>query len=152
MTTPEDSAVGPMTDAELDYFYRGFYTVLLRYRAMTLMGWIIVAAGFASLVLGWRTETPHGIVDLALSCLTMFAGVGLVHLSVVSLDTYVRIPVMGLQGKTGDAVSVPAIAAILELMKDVNEGGWQEAYAALRRLRTLGRDAGLPPLSGERRL
>jgi hypothetical protein len=36
---------------------------------------------------------------------------------------------------------------IIEIMKDVDEGGWQEAYAAIDRMEALRTKYGLPALN-----
>jgi hypothetical protein len=34
----------------------------------------------------------------------------------------------------------------VQLLKEIEEGGWQEAYAAIQKLRDIGTAHGLPPL------
>jgi hypothetical protein len=135
-----------MSDAEMEYYYRGLYRVLGRYRTLTLMGWAFVVAGLASIVLGWRYGTPHGLMDVLLSSLTIAAGVALVFQSVASLDAYVRIPVLALQGKSSEAEAPVVVKEILEVVREIESGGWQEAYLAVRKLRELGTLHGLPHL------
>jgi hypothetical protein len=135
-----------MSDAEMEYYYRGLYRALGRYRILTLMGWAFVVAGLASIVLGWRYGTPHGLMDILLSSLTIAAGVALVFQSVASLDAYIRIPVLALQGKSSEAEATPAVREILGIVREIDSGGWQEAYLALRELRALGTLHGLPHL------
>ncbi len=141
---PAESPIPPpITEAEMSFYYHGFLSALRRYRALALIGWAAVAAGFLFLMLDWRAEATHGLLDIALSVLTMTAGVGLVQAGVASLDAYVRIPARELQGKRGEVPPAP-LGEILELMGEVATGGWQEAFAAIRRLRAIGRSSGFP--------
>jgi len=135
-----------MTDAEMEYYYRGLYAVLRRYRTMTVLGWGLVVAGFASIVLGWRYGTPHGLMDMLLSGLTIAAGVAVVYQGVVTLESYVRVPVLSLQGKSSEDEALPVVREILEIIREIDTGGWQEAYLAIRKLRDLGAAYGLPSL------
>ena len=146
MDPAEPSQGEPISEAELAYYYHGFLSALRRYRSLAVIGWVVAAAGFLSLILGWRTETSHGLLDIALSVLTLTAGVGIVQAGVASLDAYVRVPVRELQGKRGE-VPPPPVVKILELMAEVAAGGWQEAFAALRQLRAIGKASGFsePP-------
>jgi hypothetical protein len=133
----------PHEEAELAYCYFGFASSLRRYRRMTVLGWVVVAAGFLSLMIGWREGTPHGLLDLVLSVLAIAAGIGLVQQSVMSLEAYVRSKTI-LFAAVPATNRPPAINEMIALMDDVETGGWQEAYAALGKLRTLGTVHGLP--------
>lgn len=133
----------PHEEAELAYCYFGFAASLRRYRRMTVLGWAVVAAGFLSLMIGWREGTPHGLFDLVLSALAIAAGIGLVQQSVMSLEGYVRSKDI-LFAAVAAAERRPATNEMLALMDDVESGGWQEAYGALGKLRTLGAAHGLP--------
>jgi hypothetical protein len=133
----------PREEAEMSYCYFGFASSLRRYRRMTVLGWVVVAAGFLSLMIGWREGTPHGMLDLALSVLAIAAGIGIVQQSVMSLEAYVR-PRNILFAAVPAEERRPAINAMIALMDDVEAGGWQEAYVALGKLRTLGAAHGLP--------
>jgi hypothetical protein len=136
----------PMSEAELEYYYYGLYRMLRRYRTMTLLGWAVVAAGLASMVLGWRYGMPQGLIDILLSCLTITAGVAVVYQGVAALETYVRVPVLSLQGKSSESEAAGIVREILEIIREIDAGGWQEAYLAVRKLRDLGALHGLPPL------
>jgi len=140
---PGDGApsAAKLTNAEIEYYYRGFLTVLRRYRSLALVGWAVVAVGFGILVIGWRTETH--LVEIILASLTMMSGIIVVHFGVTVLDTYVRIPVRELQGAPTEPLE-PPLNEILELMNDVASGGWQEAFGALNRLRAIAKTHGLP--------
>ncbi len=123
------------------FFYVGFLMVLRRYRSLVLIGWAVVVAGFCSLMLGWWSALPPACA--VSSILTMAAGVALVHLAVSTLDTYVRVPARDLEGKRGEPPVAP-LDEILGLMESVSAGGWQEAFAAIRRLQAIGTSLGFP--------
>jgi len=133
------------TDAELDFYYFGLHAVLRRYRVMTILGWTIVFLGFASVPLSWRLGTPHGLVDTILSLGTMAAGLAMVQQSVASLASYLHVPFSDRPGGASDLH--PAIQYIKELIRDIDEGGWQEAYTAISKLEQMPEVYGLPPLA-----
>lgn len=134
------------TDAELQFYYFGFYRILKRYRSMTLIGWFVVLAGCVSVPLGWSAGRTCELIDLALSGFAIFAGLALVWQSVASLDAYVSIPYPSGRPGNGDG-EIPVVRGeIMEIMQDVTAGGWQEAYAGLSRLKEIGGRHGLPPL------
>src|SRR5512147_994689 len=125
--------------AELDFFYFGFHAVLRPYRTMTVLGWAIVALGATSIPLSWRLGTPHGILDTALSLRTILPYLLVVQQCITSLSSYVRVPFREREGgiPAHDATpppAHPALQAIEQLMRDVDEGGWQEAITAIRTL------------------
>lgn len=130
-------------DSELQFLYFGLFRALQRYRTTTLLGWGIVLIGFASIPLGWNTGSVHGLVDLALSASTMLAGLLAVQQSTVWLESYVRIR-FPLATDRPEATSF--VSEAVGLMKDIDEGGWQEAYAAIGRLRQFEKKYGLPQL------
>jgi len=115
---------------------------------MTIFGWLVAAAGFLSLALGWRVETVREILDLALSCLAIAAGIAVVHVSVQALDDFVRVTSAALSRTLGPGVSTGPVVELLALLSDVETGGWQEAFAALRRLQHIGRAPGAQPSEG----
>ena len=133
----------PLSDAELRYYYLGFHKALKRYRAITIIGWIVVVIGCVSFPVGWSVGRPGGLIEIALSCATVVAGLGLVSQSISSLDAYIRITLPFAQN--GEQHSV--IHEVVEIMKDVDEGGWQEAYAAIMKIEELGTRLGLPKLN-----
>ena len=137
---------GPTSD-ELSFYYFGFYRVLTRYRVMTLVGWLVVAAGCASFFLAWNVGREHGLVDTLLACGCIVAGLALVQNSVASLSSYVAVPFSSLRDDAGSTEQSPAVREVVTLMKDVEEGGWQEAYTAIRKLKELESTFGLPPLN-----
>jgi len=133
------------TDAELRFYYFGLYAVLRRHRAMTILGWVIVLLGLATVPLSWRLGTPHGLVDTLLSAGTVIAGLAVVHQSVAALGSYLHVPFSERPGSTADLP--PAILYIEELMRDIDEGGWQDAYAAIGKLELMQDSHSLPPLT-----
>lgn len=137
---------GPLpTEAELRYYYFGLYAVLRRYRTMTIVGWIVVALGLVSVPLSWRLGTPHGFMDTLLSAGTVIAGLAVVQQSVASLSSYLHVPFGDRPDATADRP--PAIRYIEELMRDVDEGGWQDAFAAIEKLEKMQDSYGLPQLT-----
>jgi hypothetical protein len=134
------------TERELEFYYFGLYRVLIRYRRMTFLGWCVVALGIASIPLGWESGQRHGVVDLGLSFVTIVAGLALVQQSVASLSSYLRVQFPRSLHEDGGGTEHEAIVKIIELMKDVDEGGWQEAYSAIGTLKGLETAYSLPPL------
>jgi hypothetical protein len=135
------------TADELRFYYFGFYAVLKRYRFMTLLGWLVVAVGLVSFMLAWNVGREHGIIDTMLACGCASAGLALVQNSVASLSSYVSVPFRSTVGPTGSTEQVPAVREIVVLMKGVEEGGWQDAYMAIRKLKELESTYGLPSLN-----
>jgi hypothetical protein len=123
------------TESAARFFIYGFHAVLRRYRAMTLLGWAAVAWGGATVVLGWNYGQPHGVFDLMLSLAAVLAGVALVQQSVAALSSYVQIPYPMPPGAQETVSGIFTKCA--ELMKEVDAGGWQDAYNALTRIRQL---------------
>jgi hypothetical protein len=136
-----------LSEEELQFYYYGFYAALKRYRIATVLGWIIVLAGTASVPLACESGMPHGLMDIVLSAGTIAAGLGLVSQSISSLQSYVNVsfPRTNREGKENEASA--AVQEIVRLMKDVDEGGWQEASAAMRRLKELETTHGFPLLN-----
>jgi hypothetical protein len=131
-----------LSDAELRYYYFGFHEALKRYRTITIIGWMVVVIGCVSFPVGWSVGRPGGIVDIALSFATVVAGLGLVWQSISSLDAYIRIVLPFVH----NGEQHPMIHEVAEIMKDVDDGGWQEAYAAIRKMEDLQSKYGLPAL------
>ena len=134
--------VTPLSESEVRYYFTGFYKALRRYRLLTMVGWIVVVIGCASFPVGWSVGRPGGLVEIVLSCATTFAGLGLVWQSISSLEAYIRIAIPAQH----NGERHPVVIRILEIMLDVDEGGWQEAHAAIRRLEELQPTFSLPPL------
>jgi hypothetical protein len=137
----------PLTDDELRFYYFGLYAVLKRYRFMTLLGWFVVAVGVVSFMLAWDVGREHGVIDTMLACGCAIAGLALVQNSIASLSSYVAVPFRSAEVDAGDAGKSPVVLEIVTLMKDVEDGGWQEAYAAIRKLKELESRYGLPSLN-----
>lgn len=133
-----------LTDAELQFFYFGFYKLLKRYRLTSITGWIIVLLGCLSIPLGWQLGRAPGLIEVLLAVLTMFAGLAVVWQNIAALEQYVRIPFP----HSPEDPSQPIIPEIKNLMKEVDDGGWQEAYEAIGKMKSLQSKHNLPPLEG----
>lgn len=131
-----------MTDAELQYFYVGFYNALKRYRSTSLLGWAIVFLGCLSVPLGWEVGRRLALVEMLLTVLTILAGLVVVWQNISALEQYLRVPFPTATDSTVEPSL--AISEIKSVMKEVDEGGWQEAYAAIRRLNEIQTKYGLP--------
>ena len=125
-----------LTKAEVEYFVTGFLRVLRRYRFMSTLGWLAVMAGFVSLYVGWSHGMPHGLIDLALSCLAILSGILVVQQAIASLQEYVSLP--------AGASDHPAVTEIRVLMEQIRKGGWREATGAIRRLNTIVTNHDIP--------
>jgi len=139
---PLAAAPAPLSDAELRYYYLGFHKVLKRYRTITIIGWMVVVIGCVSFPVGWSVGRPGGLIEIALSCSTVVAGLGLVSQSISSLEAYVRIVLPFAH----NGEQHPMIHEVVEIMKNVDDGGWQEAYAAIRKMEELQPKYSLPAL------
>ena len=143
--TPDDTTHQPMEVGDgINDYIRGTGSMLRRFRRMTIFGWLVAAMGFLSLVLGWRAETAHEILDLTLSCLAIASGIVVVHVSIQALDEYVKVVITALRRPLLPETPAGPVAELLAVLNDVDAGGWQDAFAALRRLEEIGRAAGLP--------
>ena len=129
---------------ETEFYYHGFYRALRRYRMATITGWIIVFAGIAGIPLGWNTGSMHGALDMVLCGGTIIAGLLAVSEAVSFLGAYVAVPFPALHAAEGAGPEEGLVAEIRVIMKDVDRGGWQEAYAAIGMLERLGVRYGLP--------
>ena len=131
-----------MNDNFLGYYYFGFHSALVRYRLLTVEGWIVTAIGAGGLFFTWGR--PADLLPIVVALSAVVAGVSIVQQSVASLDQYVRIPF------PDPGSSPPEIAAgIVEcarLMEEIDRGGWQEAVAALRALDGMKERFSFPPL------
>lgn len=131
-----------MTDDELQYFYFGFHRVLRRYRSTSILGWIIVLFGCISAPFGWNLGRPAGVIEVLLTVLTILAGLSLVWQNISALQEYIRISFP--LSPSGEPE--PARLEIQKIMREVDDGGWQEAYAAIAKLKDLQQKYGLPVL------
>ncbi|MBX2990985.1 MAG: hypothetical protein KF749_07435 [Bacteroidetes bacterium] len=126
----------------MQFFYFGFYKVLKRYRLTSITGWVIVLLGCLSIPLGWQFGRTAGPMEVLLAVLTMFAGFAVVWQNIAALEEYLHIPFPFSSTEPTHA----AISETKEIMKDVLDGGWQEAFEAIGRLRALQVKHSLPPL------
>jgi len=140
---PAVAAPKLLSEAQLRYYYLGFHKALKRYRTITIVGWIVVAIGCVSFPVGWSVGRPGGLLEIALSCATVVAGLGLVSQSISSLDAYIRITLPFAH----NGEQHPMIHEVVEIMKDVDDGGWQDAYTAIMKIEDLGTRFGLPKLN-----
>jgi hypothetical protein len=130
---------------EIEFYYHGFYRALRRYRMATIAGWVVVFTGVAGIPLGWNSGSLHGGLDILLCAVTIVAGLLVVSEAVSFLGTYVAVPFPAPPAAEGAGPEGGLIAEIRLIMKDVDGGGWQEAYAAIGMLERLGGRCGLPP-------
>ena len=131
----------PSAESALAFYYHGFRAALIRYRILTIGGWCAAALGGGGALVSCRAGAD--LLTFVYPLCAAAAGLALVHQSVAALDDYVRVPF-----PLPDTGAVPApVAAALEecaqLMKEIDRGGWQEAYAALRALKSLPERYGL---------
>lgn len=129
----------------MQFYYFGLYRALKRYRFATVLGWVIVFIGCASVPLGCELVGTHALTDLTLSCCTVVAGLTLVQQGISSLAEYINVPFPTDDG-TG-TIPRAHVDELVQLMKDVDEGGWQEAHAAIRTLKEMATTRGLPALN-----
>ncbi len=128
-----------MTDDELKYFYFGFERVLRRYRSTSLLGWSIVLVGCLSIPLGWNLGRATGAIDVLLTVLTILAGLSLIWQNISALQEYVRISFP----RSTDEPE-PVRMELQGIMKEVDDGGWQEAYTAIEKLNEIQIKYALP--------
>ena len=126
---------GP-TESELEFYYFGFHRILKRFRSVTILGWVVVLIGAVSLPVGWKFGQPHGLMDVALSIATIFAGLVVVQQSVAALESYVNVP-FHKQESSGEDIH-PVLMEIRTLMKEIEEGGWWEANRGIRTIEEIG--------------
>jgi|WetSurMetagenome_2_1015567.scaffolds.fasta_scaffold653654_1 hypothetical protein len=135
----------PPAPEEIAFYYHGLYRALHRYRTATIVGWIIVFAGLAGIPLGWRSSSMHGLLDMMLCGGTIVAGLVVVSEAVSFLAAYTGVRFPSTPSDPAADAEVGLVQDVRRLMNDVEEGGWQEAYAAIGALKTLGTRYGLPP-------
>ncbi len=131
-----------MTDDELQYFYFGFQRVLRRYRTTSILGWMIVLVGCLSIPFGWNLGRTTGFIEVVLTLLTVLAGLSLVWQNISALQEYIRMPFP----RSSSAEPEPLRLEIQSIMKEVDDGGWQEAYAAIAKLNEIQVKYALPKL------
>lgn len=133
-----------LSNSEIQFYYAGLYKVLKRYRFATILGWCIVVTGFAGFLVGWNVSGNVGLTTLLLPAVTIAGGLTLVYQSVAFLESYTRISVPS--AEEGDTEVSALRREFQQLLKDIDNGGWQDAYAAIGRLKELETRHGLPPL------
>jgi hypothetical protein len=126
------------TDTELAGFYiHGFHRALLRYRTFVIIGWAITALGAVGIFGSCHGIDRGDLLGLAIPVITMAAGVVAVHLSITALDSYITTPFpLPDEGEVDEAVR-QKIAACRQLMNDVEEGGWKEAFEAIAKVEAM---------------
>jgi hypothetical protein len=128
----------------LDFLYYGLYAVLRRYRAMTILGWGISAAGVAGFIASWSIPGAFGLHSAVLAALVVLAGLALVQVSVMALQSYVSIRFPPLPA--GSTETDLALRETLDqVTAGVRDGGWEDAFQAIRELRAIGERMDLPP-------
>ena len=136
-----------MTDIDehlLGYYYFGFHSALVRYRILTIEGWVVTALGAAGLLVFWRDGSDLFTMAVALGAAA--AGLSLVHQSVAALDQYVRVPFPVPAPGSCPAAIAEGVGECARLMEEIDRGGWQEAYAAFRALGEMAERFSFPPL------
>ena len=98
--------------------------------------------------LGWQFGGIRGAIDIVLSVSTIVAGLVVVRQAIASLSSYLTIPFASTMIEEQSQEPPPAIKEIIDLMNDVEAGGWQEAYAAIRKLKEMETSHSLPALDG----
>jgi len=127
----------------LEFRYFGFFAVLRRYRTTTVIGWAVTVAGMAGFIASWGIPGARGLLDVMLAVATVLAGLTVVQVSVMSLQSYVSVRFPPLP--EGMAEAERAALEVLEpVMAEVRDGGWQDAFHAIREVRGIGERWGLP--------
>jgi hypothetical protein len=132
-------------DPALDFFYFGFFQALRRFRFFTMTGWLLAGAGVGAIALRWGPVWSGDPVSIVLCGLLFTGGIVIVQASIAALGSYVRIPFPPPPPGSADMEHLQAVEEILPLLKEVDEGGWQEAFRAMVSLREIGSRHGLPP-------
>ena len=123
-----------MSPAETRFACAELIMALKRYRFNTLLGWTIALVGCLSVPFGWRYAGTHGLLDLCLSGGTVLAGLALVQQSVATLSAYLRISFRLPQDEKALPEESPVVTEIRQIINQIEEGGWQEAYTAINTL------------------
>lgn len=115
--------------ADREFWISGFLEALRRYRRVTIVGWLVAFGGVLSLVLRWRATGLAGLLEIMLSGATVAGGILLVHYGIEGLSAFIRTSL--------GALKAQELAELRALMEEVERGGWQEAFAALGRVRSM---------------
>lgn len=136
-----------MSNEHLDFRYSGFYALLRRYRATTVIGWGVTAAGMAGFIASWGIPGARGLLDAFLAVAAVLAGLTVVHVSVMGLQSYVsvRFPPVPQDAPGNERAALEALEPVMAAVRD---GGWQDAFHAIGEVRAIGIRCGLPPPDG----
>lgn len=132
-------------DAAREFYYFGFFRALRRFRTFTIIGWMLAASGVAALVLRWAPFWAGDLAAMMLCALLIISGIIVVHVSVAALTEYLHVPFPPPVLEEGNTELAHAVGEIAPLMKEVDEGGWQDAFRVLHGLRSIGARYGFPP-------
>jgi hypothetical protein len=131
-------------DGLLGYYYFGFHSALVRYRVLTIQGWVVTALGASGLLVFWRDGSD--LFTMAVALCAAVAGLSLVHQSVAALDQYVRVPFPAPAPGSCPPEIAGGVEECARLMEEIDRGGWQEAHAAFRALGEMAERFSFPPL------
>jgi len=133
----------PGIDQSLRRSCQMLYAALRRHRRTTIMGWTVTAAGCVGMIRGWDLLSSRDIVSVGISLVAIVAGILLVHESVGFLAALSA----WLQNEPPPAEADPVArelhARLKEIAREIDNGGWQEAFAALGQVRTLAASYGI---------
>lgn len=132
-------------DPALNFFYFGFFHALRRFRTFTIAGWLLAGSAVGAIALRWGPVWSGDLASVLVCALLFTGGVAIVHVNLTALMSYVRVPFPPPDAEGGNVQCAEAVREILPLMKEVDEGGWQEAFRAMESLRSIGARFGLPP-------
>lgn len=133
-----------MSTEHLEFRYFGLTAVLRRYRTTTVIGWGVTAAGMAGFIASWGIPGARGLLDVILAVATVLAGLTVVQVSVMSLQSYVSIQFPPLPEDVPEAERA-ALGELEPVVAEVRDGGWQDAFHAIGEVRAIGERWGLPP-------
>jgi len=81
-----------------------------------------------------------------LTLLTILAGLTVVWQNISALDEYIQVPFpLSTQAEMNEQQTA-VLSEIRSLMKEIDDGGWQEAYSAIGKLKEMQTKFGLPEL------
>ena len=115
------------------------YAALRRHRRTTITGWAVTAAGCLGIVWSWDPASPHGLFGIGMSAVAIVAGILLVQESVGFLTAVVAYVQNEPLPADGDAATQELHTRLTEISREIDSGGWQEAFAALGQVRSLAR-------------
>jgi hypothetical protein len=115
----------------IEFFILGFRRALLRYRRFVLIGWGITMLGSAGLPGSCGAMDRGDLLTVGIPMVTMFAGILTVHQGITALQSYVMTPFPLPEAGELEEPLMKTIAACNDLMHEVAEGGWREAFEAI---------------------